>query len=177
MTSVNKIWQNYDVTGWLTCFVAVTSESQPQHVARSSQGRHKVVVVASQSHHSCITVIIVNNALMLFVVDTALSRRSSLLVFWCLTRTTLTLVKYCASASEKRCTLDTIIGWVDPWVGLGWAESQQYTNVSAESAYCGDCTSYSFQWMIMSLNRILLLLSYWISPVTHCIQHSAALAM
>ena len=34
-----KIWQNYDVTGWLTGFVAVT-----------------------YSYHSCITVIIANNA-------------------------------------------------------------------------------------------------------------------
>jgi len=33
----------------LTGFVAVTSQSQSHHVARSSQGRHKVVAVASQS--------------------------------------------------------------------------------------------------------------------------------
>jgi len=28
-----------------------------------------------------------------------------------------------------------IVGWVDPWVGLGWIESQQHTYLSAESAY------------------------------------------
>ena len=28
------------------------------------------------------------------------------------------------------------------WVGFGWAESQQHSNLSAESAYCG--TSGSF---------------------------------
>jgi len=34
-----------------------------------------------------------------------------------------------------------IVGWVDPWVGLGWVESQQHINMSVESAYCGDCAS------------------------------------
>ena len=43
------------------------------------------------------------------------------------------------------------------WVGLGWVGSQQHTNLSTESAYCGDCDSDSFYWMIMALNRILLL--------------------
>jgi len=35
----------YDVTGWLTGLVAVTSQSQSQHVARSSQGRRSCIAV------------------------------------------------------------------------------------------------------------------------------------
>ena len=36
----------------MTGFVAVTSQSQPQHVARSPQGRHKVVTRSWQLHRS-----------------------------------------------------------------------------------------------------------------------------
>ena len=53
-TSVNKMWRNYDVTGWLTGSVAVISHSLSQHVARSSQ---------LSRTHSHITVAIVNDAL------------------------------------------------------------------------------------------------------------------
>ena len=177
MTSVNKnmtkLWRHWVTDMFCRGHIRVAATARCTVVTRSSQGRRSCIAVTSQLHHS-------HNCEQRFnVVCSGQSTEPTIksTSFPSLTRTTLTLVKYCASASEKRCTLDTIIGWVDPWVGLGWAESQQYTNVSAESAYCGDCTSYSFHWMIMSLNRILLLLSYWISPVTHCIQHSAALAM
>ena len=36
---------------------------------------------------------------------------------------------------------------------LGWIESQQHINLSAESAYCGDCASVSFCWTTMALNH------------------------
>ena len=58
-----------------------------------------------------------------------------------------------------------IMSRVDPWVGLGWVESQQHTDLSAESAYCGDCDSDSFYLMTMALNRILLLTYFSLSPI------------
>jgi len=49
-----KIWQNYNLTGWLTGFLAVPSQSQSQHVARSSQGhtRSSIYIIFSTNNRS-----------------------------------------------------------------------------------------------------------------------------
>jgi len=68
-----------------------------------------------------------------------------------------------ASMLNVRHRADMIMGWVDPclgWVELGWVEFQQHTDLSIESAYCGDCASDSFYRMIIALSRITYLLTY-----------------
>ena len=57
--------------------------------------------------------------------------------------------------------LDRFMGWV----GLVWVESQQHKDLPAESAYCDDCASDSFYWMILALSRILLLTDLITLPI------------